>query len=101
VARRPVRIGNSFRQKLPLFYADHAHLLKSSPGKPNCRRWGRLVVAIQANGNPTFNEWLMRYHGRRISAAQHPDHQPHADYLRWHKEQVFKGQPRHVAASFP
>jgi hypothetical protein len=52
VARRPVRIGNSFRQKLPPFYADHAHLLKSSPGKPNCRRWGRLVVAIHLVDQP-------------------------------------------------
>ena len=32
VARRPVRIGNAFRQRLPLFYTVHAHLLTHSLG---------------------------------------------------------------------
>jgi hypothetical protein len=56
---------------LPLFYADHAHLLKSSPGKPNCRRWGRLVVAIHVAVFPllkAFPRWTFgaaRIHRKR------------------------------------
>src|SRR5437870_4693224 len=44
-------MANSFRRNLPLFYALRTPgVSKSTVGKCNCRQWGFLIVANQAQG---------------------------------------------------
>lgn len=38
-----------------------------------------------------FEEWLMRFDGRKINFPQETTYHPHEDYTRWHVKEVFKG----------
>jgi putative restriction endonuclease len=60
---------------------------------------GVLLVSDQANGTAGFHEALLRHHGKRVRAPQHPEWQPHADFLDWHGREVFKGAARHREAT--
>lgn len=55
-----------------------------------------LLVSELVNGVVGFDEVLLRHHGRQIRGAQRPEFNPTDEYLDWHREQVFKGSPRHV-----
>jgi putative restriction endonuclease len=58
---------------------------------------GLMLVSDQAFGGERFDEFLMAYHGKPIRPAQHPAWNPHPKHLEWHRNQVFKGEPRHHA----
>lgn len=60
---------------------------------------GRLLVSEEVHGAGQFDEVLLRHHGMRIFVPANPAHAPAAEYLAWHRSQVFKGNPRYDAAS--
>lgn len=57
----------------------------------------QLIVAEEAHGTNGFEEWLMRYHGKQISAPINPDYQPRDSYIKWHFREVFRGPGRYQA----
>jgi putative restriction endonuclease len=57
---------------------------------------GVLLVSELVNGVVTFEDTLFRYHGKPIRKAQRPDWQPARAHVDWHRDQVFRGSPRHV-----
>ena len=57
-----------------------------------------LLVSDQAHGSAGMQEGLLRVHGQVIRPPQRPEHRPRAEYLAWHRAEVFKGEPRHLAA---
>lgn len=54
-----------------------------------------LLVAEEANGTNGLEEWLMRYHGKKIRPPIHPDYQPKDLFIDWHVREVFKGPARY------
>ena len=52
-------------------------------------------VAEMAHGSQGFQEWLMRFHGKRIREPQKPQYQPAENYVDWHVKEVFKGPARY------
>jgi putative restriction endonuclease len=45
-----------------------------------------------------FDDALLRHHGEKVRQAQRPEWFPYKAHLMWHREQVFKGSPRHLSA---
>lgn len=54
-----------------------------------------IIVSQDAYGTNGFNEWLMRFHGKLIRKPIHPDYYPKDENIRWHVQEVFKGQERY------
>jgi putative restriction endonuclease len=57
---------------------------------------GRVLVSDEVNGSTGLEEMLLRFHATTIRKPQRPEHEPGAEFLKWHKHEVFKGQPRHL-----
>jgi putative restriction endonuclease len=55
-----------------------------------------LLVAEEANGSAGFQEWLLDFHGREISAPVRPAYKPDESFIHWHVKEVFKGPERYV-----
>jgi putative restriction endonuclease len=55
-----------------------------------------LLVAEQAHGTVGFEDWLMRFHGKRIRYPIHPLYQPKNNFLEWHIREVFRGPGRYL-----
>ena len=53
-----------------------------------------VVVSDRANGTEGLEALLLRFHRRPIKEAQRPEWQADAQYLDWHRREVFKGDPR-------
>lgn len=51
-------------------------------------------VAEMAHGTQGFEEWLMRYHGKKVREPQQFHYQPAEKYLNWHVKEVFRGPSR-------
>lgn len=58
-----------------------------------------LLVAEQANGTRGLEEWLMKYHGTKISNPIHPDYIPRDSFIKWHVSEVFRGPWRYTIGS--
>lgn len=58
-----------------------------------------MLVAEEAHGTQGFEEWLMRFHGRRIRDPIRPIYQPKRTFTEWHIREVFKGPARYNATS--
>lgn len=58
-----------------------------------------LLVAEQAHGTRGFEEWLMKYHGTKISNPIHPDYIPRDSFINWHVSEVFRGPSRYTVGS--
>ncbi|MFC5700717.1 phosphorothioated DNA-binding restriction endonuclease [Cohnella faecalis] len=56
-----------------------------------------MLVAEEAHGTQGFEEWLMRFHGKRIRAPIHPVYQPKETFIEWHVREVFRGPARYNA----
>ena len=54
----------------------------------------QVLVSDLVHGGEGFEETLMRHHGARIETPMHREHRPSADFLGWHRKEVFKGVPR-------
>lgn len=55
----------------------------------------QLMVAEEAHGTNGFQEWLMRYHGKRLRTPIHPDYYPKNSFVNWHIREVFRGPARY------
>ncbi|EFM10712.1 conserved hypothetical protein [Paenibacillus curdlanolyticus YK9] len=56
-----------------------------------------LLVAEQAYGTHGFEEWLMRYHGKKVRSPIHPVYTPIDSFVNWHIREVFKGPARYLS----
>lgn len=50
-----------------------------------------VLVSDRANGTESFQQWLMKYHGKRISPPQRERYQPDLNFVSWHTREVFQG----------
>ena len=57
---------------------------------------GLTVVCSQELSGTTKREWLIGYHGSRISEPQSLSYFPEEKYLNWHRRTIFKGPPREL-----
>lgn len=53
-------------------------------------------VAEMAHGTNGFDEWLMRYHGKKIRGPVNPGYEPAKNYVLWHVREVFRGPERYL-----
>lgn len=53
-------------------------------------------VAEMAHGSQGFEEWLMRFHGKKLRDPQKSQYQPASTYVNWHIREVFKGPSRYT-----
>lgn len=49
-----------------------------------------MLVAEQAHGTNGFEEWLMRFHGKKVRSPIHPVYTPNENFLDWHIREVFR-----------
>ncbi|MFD0675978.1 MULTISPECIES: phosphorothioated DNA-binding restriction endonuclease [unclassified Paenibacillus] len=54
-----------------------------------------LLVAEQAHGTHGFEEWLMRFHGKKVRSPIHPVYKPKENFINWHIREVFRGPARY------
>lgn len=54
-----------------------------------------VLCSQELSGN-TKRDWLIGYHGSRISEPQSLSYFPEAKYLNWHRKTIFKGPPREL-----
>ena len=50
-----------------------------------------LVSSVLQGQSEAWDFWFQRFAGQPIHTPQQDHLQPHADYLRWHRRQVFRG----------
>jgi putative restriction endonuclease len=54
----------------------------------------RLIVSEHVHWAGQFEEMLMRYHGKQVNPPPRLEQLPGAQYLAWHRREVFKGRAR-------
>ena len=55
-----------------------------------------ILVSDDANGTSGFQEWLKRFHGKKLRGPQREPYRPNEDFTRWHFKEVFKGDYREL-----
>ena len=55
-----------------------------------------VLVSDRANGTASFNEWLLKYHGKKLAAPQRKTYQPEMAFRDWHVREVFRGEIREL-----
>ena len=55
-----------------------------------------ILVSEYANGSVGFEEWLMRFHRKKINFPQKQSYYPKMDFIDWHVREVFKGDYREL-----
>ena len=55
-----------------------------------------VLVSDDAHGSVGFQEWLMRFHGKKINFPQSTSYYPQEKFVRWHIREVFKGDYREL-----
>ncbi|WP_373228837.1 phosphorothioated DNA-binding restriction endonuclease [Cohnella sp.] len=55
----------------------------------------QMLVAEEAHGTQGFEEWLMRFHGKRIRSPIRPVYHPKDAFIEWHIREVFRGPARY------
>lgn len=58
-----------------------------------------ILVSKLAHGTHGFEDWLMRYHGKKVKSPIDPHYKPNEFYLHWHVKEVFKGPARYIVAN--
>lgn len=53
-----------------------------------------LLVSEEAGGLAGLNEHLLAFHGKPLRPPIREDDHPAPAFLHWHREQVFRGDPR-------
>ena len=53
-----------------------------------------VLVSEYANGSVGFDEWLMKFHNKKIHFPQRSTYRPHENFTEWHLKEVFKGPYR-------
>ena len=57
------------------------------------KQW-EILVSDDAHGSVGFQEWLMRFHGKKINFPQRQSYYPQANFIGWHVREVFQGTYR-------
>lgn len=70
---------------LGAFTLDQQGSAEAAPG---------IVVSEQVHGTMQFEEILLRHHGRQLNAPVRAENIPRGEFVQWHREQVFKPEPR-------
>ncbi|NOZ68905.1 MAG: restriction endonuclease [Deferribacteres bacterium] len=55
-----------------------------------------ILVSAHAYGTVGFQEWLMRFHGKKITPPQRKSHYPDRKFVNWHIREVFRGEHREL-----
>ena len=55
----------------------------------------QILVSQEVHGSNGLNEWLLRFHCKKMNMPQSPAFAPKKDYLDWHFREVFKKPARH------
>lgn len=55
-----------------------------------------ILVSDRANGTIGFNEWLMKFHGKKLNHPQRKNYLPFAGFREWHVREVFQGHYREI-----
>ncbi len=55
-----------------------------------------ILVSDNAHGSIGFQEWLMRFHGKRINSPQRQSYYPETTFIGWHVREVFQGDYREL-----
>jgi len=59
-----------------------------------------VKISDRAYGTMGFNEWLMRFHGKKIKYPQRKDYLPNNSFRAWHVREVFQGDFRSSDATY-
>ena len=59
------------------------------------KQW-KILVSDDAYGSVGFQEWLMRFHGKKINFPQSQSYYPKTDFIGWHVREVFQGAYREL-----
>ncbi|WP_274649007.1 phosphorothioated DNA-binding restriction endonuclease [Paenibacillus humicola] len=54
-----------------------------------------LLVTEQAYGTQGFEEWLMRFHGKKVRSPINPIYTTKESFISWHVREVFRGPARY------
>ena len=49
-----------------------------------------VVVSEEVMGGAAVEEWLKRYHGRKLEEPQREEYRPGEAYVTWHRREVFR-----------
>ena len=55
-----------------------------------------IMISDRAHGTEGFEEWLMRFHGKKLKTPQRATYLPDQNFRHWHVKEVFKGEYRQV-----
>lgn len=55
-----------------------------------------ILVSTHANGTTGFKEWLMNYHGKKMTRPQSMIYCPDMEFVEWHVKEVFRGEYREM-----
>ena len=55
-----------------------------------------ILVSDDVHGTTGFQEWLMDFHGKKISLPQRRLYYPELEFIGWHVREVFKGDYREL-----
>jgi putative restriction endonuclease len=58
----------------------------------------RILVSRLAVGNEAVRSMLLDHHGKLLCEPQDKNFLPHTDFIRWHQNNVFKGDARTLSA---
>lgn len=53
-----------------------------------------VLISERVSGGGLFEHVLLRHHGQRLGAPVRPEHHPRPAFVKWHRAEVFKEQPR-------
>jgi putative restriction endonuclease len=53
-----------------------------------------VLISECVSGGGLFEHVLLRHHGQRLCAPVRPEHHPRPAFVKWHRTEVFKEQPR-------
>ncbi len=53
-----------------------------------------IAVSDEASGVCGFREAIFAFHGKPLRSPIHPEARPAAEFIAWHRREVFRGKPR-------
>lgn len=53
----------------------------------------QVIISSEINGGGPGRDWLLNFHDKELLKPVHPSSEPGLDYVDWHRNEVFKGNP--------